>query len=60
MIFFPLSSRLFTYVPGTAYVLGFIQKQQKNPTQEVSVVVALTSPQTYDLVLRLPDVNISV
>ncbi|KAJ6656291.1 hypothetical protein lerEdw1_003947 [Lerista edwardsae] len=37
--------RLVTYIPGIAYVLGFIQKQQKNPTQEASVVVALTSPQ---------------
>ncbi|XP_066480676.1 vitellogenin-2-like [Tiliqua scincoides] len=50
--------RLVMFIPDTAYMLGFVQKEQKNPPQEASVVVALTSPQSCDLVLRLPNITV--
>ncbi|XP_053105367.1 vitellogenin-2-like isoform X2 [Hemicordylus capensis] len=50
--------RLFTLIPGIVYVLGLPQRKQKNPSQEASVVVALTSPRSCYLVFKLPDITI--
>ncbi|KAJ7332548.1 hypothetical protein JRQ81_014728 [Phrynocephalus forsythii] len=49
---------LTKYIPGTAYMLGWSEVEQKNPPHEASVAVALVSPRTCDLILRLPHVNI--
>ncbi|XP_061489475.1 vitellogenin-2-like isoform X2 [Rhineura floridana] len=52
------ASGLSTLVPGMAYMFGFSQMEQKNPSQQISVVVALTSPRSCAFVLKLHDVTI--
>ncbi|XP_025071547.1 di-N-acetylchitobiase-like isoform X1 [Alligator sinensis] len=60
-----ISSRLkraerwvYELVPGLAYLFGFFQKEEHDPLQEASLVMAPSSPRTCDVVLKLPDVNI--
>ncbi|XP_020650736.3 vitellogenin-2 [Pogona vitticeps] len=53
-----VARELLTFIPGTAYMLGWSEVEQKNPPQEASAVVALVSPRTCDLILRLPHVTI--
>ncbi|XP_062834151.1 vitellogenin-2 isoform X1 [Anolis carolinensis] len=45
-------------IPGTAYMLGFPEVEQKNPSQQASVILALTSSRTCSLVAKLPHVMI--
>ncbi|XP_067892713.1 vitellogenin-like [Heterodontus francisci] len=42
------------YVPGLAYALGFSQIYQRNPSRQITAVVALTSPRTLDGIVKLP------
>lgn len=37
-------------------MLGFSEKADKNPSRQARVIVALTSPRTCDVVVKLPDV----
>ncbi|NXE79209.1 VIT2 protein, partial [Cochlearius cochlearius] len=46
----------YRFVPGAAFMLGFSEKTDKNPSQQARVIVALTSPRTCDVVIKLPDV----
>ncbi|KYO36780.1 vitellogenin-1 precursor [Alligator mississippiensis] len=48
----------YTFIPGTAYMLGFSEKTDKNPSQQAKMTVALTSPRTCDVVIKLPDIII--
>ncbi|XP_074858737.1 vitellogenin-2-like [Carettochelys insculpta] len=48
----------YTFIPGLAYMLGFSQRKQNNPSQQATLVVALPSPRICDVVLRLPDLTI--
>ncbi|NXS59608.1 VIT2 protein, partial [Brachypteracias leptosomus] len=45
----------YKFVPGAAFMLGFSEKTEKNPSQQARVIVALTSPRTCDVVIKLPD-----
>ncbi|XP_069718238.1 vitellogenin-2-like [Phaenicophaeus curvirostris] len=45
----------YKFVPGAAFMLGFSEKPDKNPSQQAKVIVALTSPRTCDVVIKLPD-----
>ncbi|NXW94117.1 VIT2 protein, partial [Alopecoenas beccarii] len=49
----------YKFVPGAAFMLGFSEKTDKNPSRQVRVIVALTSPRTCDVVIKLPDVILS-
>ncbi|OPJ77395.1 hypothetical protein AV530_007724 [Patagioenas fasciata monilis] len=49
----------YKFVPGAAFMLGFSEKMDKNPSRQVRVIVALTSPRTCDVVIKLPDVILS-
>ncbi|NXK44965.1 VIT2 protein, partial [Chauna torquata] len=46
----------YKFVPGAAFMLGFSERMDKNPSRQARVVVALTSPRTCDVVIKLPDV----
>ncbi|NXJ74284.1 VIT2 protein, partial [Trogon melanurus] len=46
----------YKFVPGAAFMLGFSEKTDKNPSRQAKVIVALTSPRTCDVVVKLPDV----
>ncbi|XP_067156561.1 vitellogenin-2-like [Apteryx mantelli] len=48
----------YTFVPGAAYMLGYSQRQQRSPSRQATMVMALTSPRTCDVVLKLPDLTI--
>lgn len=37
-------------------MLGFSEKVDKNPSRQARLIVALTSPRTCDVVIKLPDV----
>ncbi|NXG57947.1 VITA2 protein, partial [Hemiprocne comata] len=45
----------YKFVPGAAFMLGFSEKMDKNPSRQARVIVALTSPRTCDVVIKLPD-----
>ncbi|NWH20510.1 VIT2 protein, partial [Grus americana] len=48
----------YSFLPGAAYVLGYSQKQRRGPSHQATLVVALTSPRTCDVVLKLPELII--
>ncbi|NWW90563.1 VIT2 protein, partial [Rhynochetos jubatus] len=45
----------YKFVPGAAFMLGFSEKADKNPSRQARVIMALTSPRTCDVVIKLPD-----
>ncbi|XP_074007518.1 vitellogenin-2-like [Numenius arquata] len=49
---------LYSFLPGAAYVLGYSQRQQRGPSHQATLVMALTSPRTCDVVLKLPELTI--
>uniref|UniRef100_A0A8C0UAG4 Vitellogenin-2-like n=1 Tax=Cyanistes caeruleus TaxID=156563 RepID=A0A8C0UAG4_CYACU len=48
----------YKFVPGAAFMLGFSEKMDKNPSRQARVIVALTSPRTCDVVIKLPDITL--
>ncbi|XP_009955584.1 PREDICTED: vitellogenin-2-like, partial [Leptosomus discolor] len=48
----------YSFLPGAAYVLGYSQRQQRGPSHRATLVMALTSPRTCDVVLKLPELTI--
>ncbi|NXG57933.1 VIT2 protein, partial [Hemiprocne comata] len=48
----------YSFLPGAAYVLGYSQRQQHGPPHQATLVMALTSPRTCDVVLKLPELTI--
>ncbi|NXX30013.1 VIT2 protein, partial [Nicator chloris] len=46
----------YDVVPGAAFMLGFSEKMEKNPSRQATGIVALTSPRTCDVVIELPDI----
>ncbi|XP_010210304.1 PREDICTED: vitellogenin-2-like [Tinamus guttatus] len=48
----------YAFVPGAAYMLGYSQRQQHSPSHQATLVVALTSPRSFDAVLKLPQLTI--
>ncbi|NXP68355.1 VIT2 protein, partial [Chloropsis cyanopogon] len=48
----------YSFLPGAAYVLGFSQRQQLGPSHQATLVMALTSPRTCDVVFKLPELTI--
>ncbi|NXR99974.1 VIT2 protein, partial [Oxylabes madagascariensis] len=48
----------YSFLPGAAYVLGLSQRQQPGPSHQATLVMALTSPRTCDVVFKLPELTI--
>ncbi|NXU09009.1 VIT2 protein, partial [Pardalotus punctatus] len=48
----------YSFLPGAAYVLGYSQRQQLGPSHQATLVMALTSPRTCDIVFKLPELTI--
>ncbi|XP_074763317.1 vitellogenin-2-like [Athene noctua] len=48
----------YSFLPEAAYVLGYSQRQQRGPSHQATLVMALTSPRTCDVVLKLPELTI--
>ncbi|XP_050833495.1 vitellogenin-2-like isoform X2 [Serinus canaria] len=49
---------IYSFLPGAAYLLGFSQRQQLGPSHQATLVMALTSPRTCDVVFKLPELTI--
>ncbi|NXL26794.1 VIT2 protein, partial [Glaucidium brasilianum] len=48
----------YSFLPEAAYVLGYSQREQRGPSHQATLVMALTSPRTCDVVLKLPELTI--
>ncbi|NXY91476.1 VIT2 protein, partial [Alcedo cyanopectus] len=48
----------YSFLPGAAYVLGYSQRHRRGPSRQATLVVALTSPRTCDVVLKLPELTV--
>ncbi|NWS04715.1 VIT2 protein, partial [Motacilla alba] len=48
----------YKFVPGAAFMLGFSEKTDQNPSRQARVIVALNSPRTCDVVIKLPDITL--
>ncbi|NXL46209.1 VIT2 protein, partial [Podilymbus podiceps] len=48
----------YSFLPGAAYVLGYSQRQQHGPSHQATLVLALTSSRTCDVVLKLPELTV--
>ncbi|NXW47321.1 VIT2 protein, partial [Nyctiprogne leucopyga] len=48
----------YSFLPGAAYLLGYSQRQQRGPSHQATLVMALTSPRTCNMVLKLPELTI--
>ncbi|XP_010119422.1 PREDICTED: vitellogenin-2-like, partial [Chlamydotis macqueenii] len=48
----------YSFLPGAAYMFGYSQRQQRGPSHQATLVMALTSPRTCDVVLKLPELTI--
>ncbi|XP_069795479.1 vitellogenin-like [Narcine bancroftii] len=46
------------YLPGLAYSLGLSQSYKRNPSHQITTLVALTSPQTIDAIVKLPKMSV--
>ncbi|NWY74058.1 VIT2 protein, partial [Erithacus rubecula] len=49
---------VYSFLPGAAYVFGFSQRQQPGPSHQATLVMALTSPRTCDVVFKMPELAI--
>ncbi|NXN29549.1 VIT1 protein, partial [Nycticryphes semicollaris] len=52
------STAFMQYIPGAALVLGFSEAHQRNPSHELTVRAAATSPRTIDAVFKAPGVTL--
>ncbi|NWV84780.1 VIT2 protein, partial [Dasyornis broadbenti] len=48
----------YSFLPGAAYVLGYSLRQQLGASHQATLVMALTSPRTCDVVFKLPELTI--
>ncbi|KFR03720.1 Vitellogenin-2, partial [Opisthocomus hoazin] len=48
----------YSFLPGAVYVLGYSQRQRHGPSHQATLVMALTSPRTCNVVLKLPELTI--
>ncbi|TRZ24564.1 hypothetical protein HGM15179_002511 [Zosterops borbonicus] len=48
----------YSFLPGAAYLLGLSQRQQLGPSHQATLVMALTSPRTCDVVFKLPELTV--
>ncbi|NWR71624.1 VIT2 protein, partial [Centropus unirufus] len=56
---FRITARWFySFLPGAAYLFGYSQRQQHGPSHQATLVMALTSPRTCDVVLKLPELTL--
>ncbi|XP_072130897.1 vitellogenin-like [Mobula birostris] len=46
------------YIPELAYSLGFSQTYRRNPSHRITALVALTSSQTLDTIIRWPSMTV--
>uniref|UniRef100_A0A671PEA3 Vitellogenin-like n=1 Tax=Sinocyclocheilus anshuiensis TaxID=1608454 RepID=A0A671PEA3_9TELE len=50
-----LPSVIQEYVPGISYIMGFYQKYEKNQERQAAVTVVASSPETFDMRVKIPE-----
>uniref|UniRef100_A0A8C2AFS8 Vitellogenin 3, phosvitinless n=1 Tax=Cyprinus carpio TaxID=7962 RepID=A0A8C2AFS8_CYPCA len=55
-VFTMIGQRIQEYMPGISYIMGFYQKYEKNPERQAAVTVVVSSPQTFDMRVKIPEV----
>lgn len=56
-LFFLTIYSIGSYIPGMAFFLGFSQQNEDNPQKEVSASVVVTSADSIDVKIELPEVE---
>ncbi|KAM5148118.1 vitellogenin-A2-like [Mantella aurantiaca] len=46
------------YAPGAAYLLGFSQTYQRNPSKQTTLVFSLANPRTMNLLFKMPQTSL--
>uniref|UniRef100_A0A673HB26 Vitellogenin-like n=1 Tax=Sinocyclocheilus rhinocerous TaxID=307959 RepID=A0A673HB26_9TELE len=46
---------MIEYVPGISYIMGFYQKYEKNQERQAAVTVVASSPETFDMRVKIPE-----
>uniref|UniRef100_A0A673LG27 Vitellogenin-like n=1 Tax=Sinocyclocheilus rhinocerous TaxID=307959 RepID=A0A673LG27_9TELE len=54
-VFTMIGQRIQEYVPGISYIMGFYQKYEKNPERQAAVTVVASSPETFDMRVKIPE-----
>ncbi|XP_048028632.1 LOW QUALITY PROTEIN: vitellogenin 3, phosvitinless [Megalobrama amblycephala] len=54
-MFTTIGQRIQEYVPGMSYFMGFYQKYEKNPERQAAVTVVASSPETFDMKVKIPE-----
>ncbi|XP_051532311.1 vitellogenin-like [Myxocyprinus asiaticus] len=54
-MFTTIGERIQEYVPGMSYLMGFYQKHEKNPECQASATVVVSSPETFDMRVKIPE-----
>ncbi|TRY57433.1 hypothetical protein DNTS_031422, partial [Danionella cerebrum] len=54
-VFTKIAQGMQEYVPGVSYILGFNQKYENNPERQASVSFVASSPDTFDIRVKLPE-----
>uniref|UniRef100_A0A671PHX4 Vitellogenin-like n=1 Tax=Sinocyclocheilus anshuiensis TaxID=1608454 RepID=A0A671PHX4_9TELE len=49
---------MIEYVPGISYIMGFYQKYEKNQERQAAVTVVASSPETFDMRVKIPEVTL--
>uniref|UniRef100_A0A8C2AHR1 Vitellogenin 3, phosvitinless n=1 Tax=Cyprinus carpio TaxID=7962 RepID=A0A8C2AHR1_CYPCA len=56
-VFTMIGQRIQEYMPGISYIMGFYQKYEKNPERQAAVTVVVSSPQTFDMRVKIPELT---
>ncbi|XP_026076644.1 vitellogenin 3, phosvitinless [Carassius auratus] len=54
-VFTMIGQRIQEYVPGISYMMGFYQKYEKNPERQAAFTVVTSSPETFDMRMKIPE-----
>ncbi|XP_043108873.1 vitellogenin 3, phosvitinless [Puntigrus tetrazona] len=54
-VFTTIGQKVQEYVPGISYIMGFYQKYEKNSEHQAAVTVVASSPETFDMRVKIPE-----
>ncbi|XP_016316595.1 vitellogenin 3, phosvitinless isoform X2 [Sinocyclocheilus anshuiensis] len=54
-VFIMIGQKIQEYVPGISYIMGFYQKYEKNQERQAAVTVVASSPETFDMRVKIPE-----
>ncbi|XP_058648511.1 vitellogenin 3, phosvitinless [Onychostoma macrolepis] len=54
-VFTTIGQKVQEYLPGISYIMGFYQKYEKNPERQAAVNIVASSPETFDMRVKIPE-----